>query len=106
MLSGSHGIFLVKMARVLMLTPSKSEHLARRIIVSKGDAALRSPIVSDYIVPARIFFTVNYHVYTLGLIFWPISGLVAIFKSPFALTLHLVHIIKFKTVLQLHLGVS
>ena len=44
------------------------------------------------------FFTVNNHIYALGLIFWPTSP-VAIFKSFFALTLHLVHIIKFKTVL-------
>ena len=67
-----------------MLTPSKSEHLTRRIIVSKGDVTLETTIVGDYIVPPRFFFMVNNHIYTLGLIFWPISGLVAIFKSFFA----------------------
>ena len=70
----------------MVLAASILEHLTRRIIVSKRrcDTLNYKPPVTSYIVPAHFRSS-------------------AMFKSFFALTLHLVHI-KSKTLLQLHVG--
>jgi hypothetical protein len=91
MLSRPHGNFLVKFGaslddRSLEIGAShKNDHSFQK---ETWQFELQSPVTSSFRL--EFFSTVRNHYYTLGLIFWHISGL--LLSNFFAFTGHLVHI--------------